>query len=178
MITIYLARAVGKDTPEVYQVWVADDGLFGTHPKAAPAFLTALRKRYKGLGLRLSKEKLEVFGVNCGEMPEWRITTTGGGPCGSVGLTNNTTLQRASNTVVMHTDSQQITVEKISMIQPFTLEIKTGQKTHIIGLPREPDRVETEGGIRGYIHNDDIGSPTTADIPDAIEGVIPLDNYL
>eukprot|EP00661_Eupelagonemidae_sp_cell13_P018244 gene18244-biopygen9935 len=83
MITIYLARAVGKDTPEVYQVWVADDGLFGTHPKAAPAFLTALRKRYKGLGLRLSKEKLEVFGVNCGEMPEWRITTTGGGPCGS-----------------------------------------------------------------------------------------------
>eukprot|EP00661_Eupelagonemidae_sp_cell13_P017112 gene17112-biopygen12850 len=96
MITIYLARAVRKDAPEVYEVWVADDGFFGIHPQAAPTFLAALRKRYEGIGLRLSKEKLEVFGVNCGNMPEWTIKTTGGPPCQSVELPNKGTLHRAA----------------------------------------------------------------------------------
>eukprot|EP00663_Eupelagonemidae_sp_cell21sb_P012778 gene12778-biopygen3055 len=33
IITIYMTRAITKDFPEVYQIWVADDGMFGAVPE-------------------------------------------------------------------------------------------------------------------------------------------------
>eukprot|EP00661_Eupelagonemidae_sp_cell13_P008772 gene8772-biopygen12160 len=291
MITIYLARAVGKDTPEVYQARVADDGLFGTHPKAAPAFLTALlqgafprvggrvflsgmafpsfrnlvarsprnsnfggslarglvpwpggwwclagaqasaavpQRRQHSWVLTANKSKNDhassnsdlksgvipilVLG-NCSQISSARLAPRAGpGPRRARaqpgrarptvvqreigGLTNNTTLQRASNTVEMHTDSQknhgrkdqhdtaiytrnQDRTENTHNWTPQgTRQVhhtRTELKRNVTRAAKQRADRKTDGGIRGYNHNDNIGSPTTADIPDVIEGV---DNYL
>ncbi len=64
MITIYMSRAIHCEHPEVHQVWVAYDGFFGANPNEAKVFLPFLRRTYQPLGLRISQEKLQVYGVN------------------------------------------------------------------------------------------------------------------
>jgi hypothetical protein len=64
IVTIYMARAITQEFPKVHQVWVADDGFFGTTLREAQEFLPFLRNTYRPIGLRIAQEKLEVYGVN------------------------------------------------------------------------------------------------------------------
>ena len=53
----------GEECPGVHQVWVADDGMFGMAPDVAQRFMTMLESKYALVSLRLSREKLQCFGV-------------------------------------------------------------------------------------------------------------------
>jgi hypothetical protein len=76
IVTIYMARAIKQEYPKIRQIWVADDGFFGTTPMEAREFLPFLRQTYRPLGLRIAQEKLETYGVNMQHTEENRRRIT------------------------------------------------------------------------------------------------------
>eukprot|EP00665_Eupelagonemidae_sp_cell47_P004913 gene4914-78_t len=154
IVTIYVTRAIKQEHPRVHQVWVADDGFFGSEPKEAATFLPYLRTTYAPLGLRMAKEKLEVIGLHMHQTQAMRAMITRhfdnptqeARPAHPVAIGPvNIYSERGAIHCKDRRDGTAAVLTTLQYTEPFTLEwVVEGEKqsrTHT--LPRTPRDFDT-----------------------------------